>query len=104
MKFLYVSAKYESLPADSTPEQRRSSVWEMQQAAVDLQSHEVSIELTNLFLPQDDASNRRASMPLERGRIGRSSFSQIVRRRTSMGKAPFLRKSFVESLEGIKEE
>ena len=104
MKFLYVSAKYESLPADSTPEQRRSSVWEMQQAAVDLQSHEASTELTNLFLPQDEASNRRASMPLERGRIGRSSFSQIVRRRTSVGKAPFLRKSFVESLEGIKEE
>jgi hypothetical protein len=69
VNFLHVSAEYEALPPDASPDKRRSSVIQLDLAVAELLEAEAEI-LPIMFQFQSNKVSRRQSVPVLRGRRG----------------------------------
>lgn len=81
IKFLHVSAEYEALPPDASPDTRRSSAIQLDIARAELLEAEV-VDWESLF--QRREMTRRQSVPALRGRRG-SLFVLQVQHSKSFG-------------------
>jgi hypothetical protein len=83
VKFLHVSAEYESLPPDASPDRRRSSVMQLDLARAELLEAEL-IAFESMFQRREEVT-RRQSVPVLRGGRRGSLFALQLQHSKSFG-------------------